>query len=68
MEISIANADVGEEIEATTIVAVSVRRKGFITEIIKSHSTSYALCTLAAFHMTGILFMMIIFKISYCDD
>ena len=31
MEISIANADVGEEIEATTIVAVSVWRKGFIT-------------------------------------
>ena len=31
MEISIANADVGDEIEATTKVAVSVWRKGFIT-------------------------------------
>ena len=67
MEILIANADVGEEIEGTTMVtAVGVEIE--LAEITKSHLTSYALCTLAAFHMTGILFMMIIFKISYCDD
>ena len=47
MEISIANADVGEEVEATSMVAAVGEKMRY--NLLKL-SKSAELCTLAAFH------------------
>ena len=64
MEISIANADVGEEVEATSMVAA-------VGEKMRYNLLKNPLNCVHRQHfigLTGILFMMIIIKISHCDD
>ena len=73
MEISITNADVGEEVEATTIVAAVGVETGeneiYLLKLSKAIEPPMQCVHWQHFiGLTGILFMMIIFKISHCDD